>query len=825
MAKIEIYSNYNTYFNRRLVFEDPSNYMLVYSDNVNFNPNDGINTVFVAGKEQKPYKSSGNYAFVTDGDKITHWFILESKRIRGGQYKLTLRRDLLRDFQYEWAFSTAKINRCILPENSPYIFNSEDVELNQIKTSETLLKDDTGSAWIVGFVDQSMDEDIVIDTKSAIIPDYEYSSIEEIPGYKAFDKYIFKKESIPNFSELEFYIYFGIYKEIGSEAESNNHSTYRSIYNRFNKSYSDSTSPTYLDNYPSNYYIVKNTDGEEAAYNDFVDYCNSEYNNIEDGVNNNKESLILNALQPNYILVSDKYSGSGYAYNNVISEEEYNFLFNFKSGQIIKITGTGDAKYYRITQLTIGTSFNSTFTEGDTANIINNRLSIYLRHNGSKAVYCAKGIKSTGVVFGIEEVETVDTKITFPSAKNRYNNKTAPFDMFIIPYSDNLVIKANDKEIKANRLASMTLSTSLAVKLDKRLYDLQLLPYCPITGYEMETQNTLKLIDSTDKRINFFYENEETPGADVNPVSCLIWSTSSSGTKNIELKNPITISNKKISNSCDMYRLVSPNYNGQFEFSPAKNGGVKSINVDFTYLPYSSYIHLNPDFGELYGSDFNDARGLICQGDFSIMYLSDAWVSFQLQNKNYNAIFDRGIQNLEVNRKYERIEQGASVAGSALSAGVKTGIMTGNGLAGIGAGLTSAAVGAADIHLSEQLYKEKISYSKDLQALQLGNIKALPNSIAKTTAYTENNKIFPILEYYTCTESEKISFAELISNYSMNAGFIDVPEHYITNKWEYKGIQSKGFFSAEIIQIFGVEEDDNVISEIAKELRLGVYLK
>ena len=80
----------------------------------------------------------------------------------------------------------------------------------------------------------------------------------------------------------------------------------------------------------------------------------------------------------------------------------------------------------------------------------------------------------------------------------------------------------------------------------------------------------------------------------------------------------------KVANECDMYRLVSPNFSGQFEFSLAKNGGsISKINVDCTFKPYTPYLHLNPDFGGLYGQDFNDARGLICGGDFSIARVTD----------------------------------------------------------------------------------------------------------------------------------------------------------------------------------------------------------
>lgn len=90
------------------------------------------------------------------------------------------------------------------------------------------------------------------------------------------------------------------------------------------------------------------------------------------------------------------------------------------------------------------------------------------------------------------------------------------------------------------------------------------------------------------------------------------------------INNDIALS-MKVSNECDKYRLCSPNWSNFFDFSLAKNGGtVMSFNVDCSYKPFSPYIHINPDFKGLYGRDFNDARGLICGGEFSLPQVTSA---------------------------------------------------------------------------------------------------------------------------------------------------------------------------------------------------------
>lgn len=82
-----------------------------------------------------------------------------------------------------------------------------------------------------------------------------------------------------------------------------------------------------------------------------------------------------------------------------------------------------------------------------------------------------------------------------------------------------------------------------------------------------------------------------------------------------------------------MYRLCSGNYQGVFEFSAAKSYGVTSFHIDCTFKPFNPYIHVTPNLGGLYGtnySTFKDARGLICGGDFSLAQLNNAWANYEL---------------------------------------------------------------------------------------------------------------------------------------------------------------------------------------------------
>ena len=113
--------------------------------------------------------------------------------------------------------------------------------------------------------------------------------------------------------------------------------------------------------------------------------------------------------------------------------------------------------------------------------------------------------------------------------------------------------------------------------------------------------------------------------------------------------------NVKIKSQTELVRLVSPNYASFFDINVQYNKGINYFNIDCFYKPYQPYIHVNPDFNGLYGKAFDDVRGLICGGDFSITLTNDAWSTYQLNNKNYQAIFDRNMQSLELNNSVQKM--------------------------------------------------------------------------------------------------------------------------------------------------------------------------
>ena len=143
--------NYNNYYNRVVKrlnnLNDYSPYILTTIENVNFNPNDGVNAEQIVNWGG----AIPDYLIAADETGFTRWFVIEAIRTRKGQYRLTLHRDLVADNYDAVVDAPCFIEKATLPANNPLIFNSENMSFNQIKTSELLLKDKTGCPWIVGY--------------------------------------------------------------------------------------------------------------------------------------------------------------------------------------------------------------------------------------------------------------------------------------------------------------------------------------------------------------------------------------------------------------------------------------------------------------------------------------------------------------------------------------------------------------------------------------------------------------------------------------------------------------------------------------------------
>ncbi|MEE3416145.1 MAG: hypothetical protein VZR53_12355, partial [Prevotella sp.] len=145
-------SGYNNYYNRIYKREntiqeyiDASEGYFTFQDGMNFEYRDGISTdkLFNCGEF---VDSEPNYLLLkqnaTDTEPLSRWFVVEWVKVRGNQYRAILRRDLLADNYDAIMESPCFIEKGYVGPEDSAIFNKEDMTFNQIKTRETILRDD-----------------------------------------------------------------------------------------------------------------------------------------------------------------------------------------------------------------------------------------------------------------------------------------------------------------------------------------------------------------------------------------------------------------------------------------------------------------------------------------------------------------------------------------------------------------------------------------------------------------------------------------------------------------------------------------------------------
>lgn len=810
--------HYNNYYNRIVKKEETLSDYLPYQigetiENINFIPNDFINTEQIVNWQDK----DPDYLIVADEDNniVSRWFVISTMRTRAGQLRLNLHRDLVVDFYSNIITSPAYIEKATLQPNDPMIFNKEDIKFNQIKTSETPLKDETESAWVVGYVpNNSFQEDTTIQSKITLdaAQDITVERLSDWQYYQYTNGSVFRANPYnvlyTGFVQQEVYIFqtVGRYEQwmLPFGVDKNGNVLNVSQSGNSQPTISGVTSPSVPNSLQlTTYQTNAGTQGTNryltseqwpAAVNHVANYGPANWRNVVSTLNS--QSL---------------------AYTGCATESDTN-TFLALNNKVIYDSNTG--MYYRIKLNRTDYTNQISVTSGNLFNTLADNVdeSTYSNVSGTSRkirITGSAGDSSFRVVFQTYQytisLEDIPISAQVTLNNNRYHLEDQPYDMFCIPYSDTLQIYKNGTPLfRANK----SLAINLGVEIGKSggqgsVYDVQLLPYCPVR-YCIKEDGTFDIGDS---RVNYVKVGDDN-------VGIVLWATSSQFTLNIPYT--IEVNEPKVENQCDMYRLCSPNFNGQFEFSAAMNGGVNYFNVDCSYKPYNPYIHINPNFGRLYGQDFNDARGLICGGDFSLPQVNDAWATYELNNKTYYDVFKRDIENMETTQDIERERERWSVAAGTISAAVQglgSGALVNPGLGVLGGAVgvgVSGWAGAKDIELNNQLRQEALDYKEDMFNYNLDNIRALPYSLAKTSALTYNNKIFPILEYYTCTDEEKQAFRDKLKYNGMRVGRIGNIIDFIRPEQSY--------IKAKLIRLTDIPEDFHILNAIAEEMDKGVFI-
>ena len=358
----------------------------------------------------------------------------------------------------------------------------------------------------------------------------------------------------------------------------------------------------------------------------------------------------------------------------------------------------------------------------------------------------------------------------------------------------------------------------------KLLIDLQLLPFCP----ESNIPNSYMLcnVPSNSIYIQKLTPTEEDPMARTT-VGYIGVSTSeyASGTcyrklNNTSIPYEISVGDIKIDSLTEKCRLVSPNGNGVWEFVPAKAVYNTSTQQGLTYtmtpMPYQPYIKVENQFSRMYGNNYDDQRGLICGGDFSLPQISDAWSTYQINNKNYQVMFNRQIESLDKQQIIGVAQDVFGAATGAVGAGF-AGTMIGGAAGGIAMGAGSLVGGAADVATNAIMRADQREAMIQQHNWQLDNIKAMPYGVSKASNFNAEQPKFPYVESYTALGEEITNLQNFLKlrSYSINryGKFAD-----------YVNPNGRTWLQGVPLRLTAINDDSHYLAAIADELKQGFYV-
>lgn len=805
-----VLATFNNYFTRKVrnirdlagtSYTDVVNYLVTnvipYQaiDGINFKYKDGVNTRLVSLEVPNQAYSADmfNYVFVFGSDKVLKhcWFIMEAMLDSGTKHTFTLKRDLVVDYFSDIKTLPVFVQKGLLQDNDPMIYNKEGMSFNQIKISQTLLKErNQDTPWIVLYLNSSFSENKTITANP-------YSN-----RYVDIDQ--FNIHFIDSTNPTAGAKFYNLNKPLEVCACSNQDrmmmaSTLRHWYHAEMNYIWDVDGFKYISTFTTSNYVGLDN--------------NKQFTKLSEGV------FASEAMRKKYGKKISKYESS---INNGL-----NILF--ASGEEKEISLVSGDQFFDLLNLrdkiVYSSSLNKYFKVTDLNFLKTHKKEKTLTANGNTAALrnavrmaCEEACEEAGTTFN-EKGEPYKTIITYDeyvlniievdaegeikttlfNTRNRLSD--APYDMVCIPFSE----------------INIQLTQNLIRELSTNVYDAQIVPYCParfmmIDGIISRTGQT----EDRDYSKIYNYSGGEWVDSGTEIIYC------QKSSDNINIDYEFIPEDIKVQNETILMRLVSSNHSSAFEFSPIKNNGIDGFIVTYSYKPYTPYIHVKPVFKGLYGSTFpGDSRGITFVGDFSIDMISDKWADFQVQNKNYQATFNNEIQTMD---KMNQISLAEGIVGSQLNAaaaGVAVGGMTGNAIAGIGAGVASGVAGAVDVGLGQEKYRLNKQLKISQFEYQLGNIKALPRTISKVTAYCIDNLYFPYVEVYDATDVEKQALRDKINYDGMTVMRIGTIEEFLGGRSDY----DLNFFKAEMITLpYDMTGDYHEVNELALMLEKGVYL-
>lgn len=790
----------------------PTGYAAHYYD-INFNPNDGVNTEIVVDTKNFSSNWAPDYLVVYD-DTVqadvaiqSRWFVLEWVRLRNGQYKAVLHRDVIADHLTDVELAPMFIEKATIQfETDPAIYNTEDMQTNQIKTSEALLQDKTKNAYLVGYFAKNINWG----TGEGQISNHITIPAANVPAIHT-----------NTLSGWEWYAY--------TTTGGNQNYKYALAVD----------AKLHMSIYPQagiNNEGTVSTDGSVSVFNG-TQFRSATLTGMTTG-KENRIAYIRDHIAP-------QWTGNGNTIRNYIMTQDGYGVGDITSwdNQFLYVESGTDAGYYFVELVDNGDAQDFNFYAHDSAE------EQYLAGlvSDSKYTYpdvfiddqpCVqKQIYYKNYKLKLTKYTPIATSFDFPLSARTLSD--APYGMFVIPYNEIFVQKTGTPAAfyTTDWRSALNIACSTAEQLGSFCYDLQLLPYCPID--EAIRDNSLSVVAGTGlvEGTDYAYIKDGSN----NIVNIIFFAKSSQFRVNVQKTLTIPrnvlddhedtyIEDYKICNQCDKYRLVAPNGAAAFDFNLAKSGPIQRFFVDCTYKPFSPYIHVQPAWGRLYGKSIwednkSDYRGLICQGDFSVPMITDQWVQYMINNKNYLNSFNRQVDSIELNNsvqhKMDIVNAVAGTVQGGVSGAAAGAQMSGGNPYAAAAGAvigtaTSAIAGAMDVKYNQMLRNDALDLTIDQFGYNLQNIQARPDTLAKVSSYDYNNKLWPVLEYYTATYEEKLALLNKMKYNGMTIMRIGNIAQFISDVKQY--------IKGKLIRCETIADDYHILTAIAEELNKGVFI-
>lgn len=743
-----------------------------------FNPNDGVDATQVVNVQYDLYDCDymvEEYA----QNQYRCWYIVDVTRLSGGQIQINLKRDILTDYLDEVYNMKLVIHRGYVPNDNSAIYNQEGFNFNQIKTRETLLKDKTNCAWIVGYVPLGLNLSSIEFATPELANIETISSINNLPYLTSVDN--------------DVYVY-------------NSHNIF-----------------TYIKTLTNNLKIFL-----------FSGFSNTKYKDEQIPTTSNEFIATSGFLTLDYDGISKRLTDGTASENDTWYERFYDYAkgsdtHSIKSSELIEnengkiYFSTSDNKYYKIviTKLPNTKKFSKDIIGTSLASYIYSKCESlgfqpHVGYSQSKRIGNGELVVDVYRVFKQEITQNGQYHIyptSFTNDNIKVNNQ--PYKMFAFPYlkDDDRLLLSDSSAMIQNKMEIVNAFLSYWTKDNGRILDLQIVPYCPNQKQVISVLgvNAIQIDDSL--KIDILDTNNRV-------VSRGFWVTNDSQSFNVD--NIVNIENAKLELECDLYRLCSPHYETAFEFNAVKMGGWNSIKVDMTLKPYAPYVHLIPNYqiNSLYGVEaFSDARGLVSSCSYSLPLASEEWATYQRTNSIYELSFNRDIQNLEFQQNVARVRELIGIGAGAMGGAMATAQSPDPVSKAIGVA-SGVAMGTVNMAISEQLRKESMQYSLDKYNLNLKNIKAQPQTLTKVTALDINNRLFPVLEYYTCTEEEKLFFKDYLLYNGYRVERIGCIKDYVDRNADFTFIQAD-FIRLE--SVLGL--DSHELGYISECISAGWYFK